>query len=319
MHIDEFCKYCMHKRMDWRKITFDWNRARAFLVTAEEGSLSAAARALGMTQPTLGRQVAALEDELGVTLFERVGRGLTLTPSGLALVDHVRAMGEAANAVSRAALGQEQSIDGHVAITASEIYAAHLLPPVLARLRDLAPGITVEVVASNTLRDLGRREADIALRNAQPAQDALIARKLCDDHGALFATRDCLARHAPINDAQDLARLPFLGIENVEALITGLQGFGVPVTADSFAVLTGSHLVHWEMAKAGLGVGVVPVWLGDAEPAVTRACPATAPIPYPVWLVAHREVRTSRRVRLVYDLLAETIPGLIRGDAQGSH
>lgn len=133
----------MHKRMDWRAVTFDWNRARAFLVTAEEGSLSAAARALGMAQPTLGRQVSALEAELGTVLFERAGRGLTLTPSGLELVEHVRAMAEAANQVSLTASGQSQTVEGTSRITASEITAAHSPPPLIAKLRHAEPGIEV--------------------------------------------------------------------------------------------------------------------------------------------------------------------------------
>ncbi len=125
----------MHSRMDWRSVNFDWNRARAFLVTAEDGSLSAAARALGMARPTLGRQVDALEEELDVVLFERVRRGLTLTPSGLELLDHVRAMGEAASRVSLAAAGQSQAIEGSICIAASEVYAPLVLPPILAKLR----------------------------------------------------------------------------------------------------------------------------------------------------------------------------------------
>ena len=125
----------MQIRMDWRSVNFDWNRARAFLVTAEEGSLSAAARALGLAQPTLGRQVDALEQELGVVLFQRVGRGLKLTTSGLELLDHVRAMGDAAGRVSLSAAGQSQSIEGNVSITTSDVYAAILLPPVIAKLR----------------------------------------------------------------------------------------------------------------------------------------------------------------------------------------
>ena len=115
--------------MDWNLLKFDWNRARAFLVTAEEGSLSAAARALRMAQPTLGRQVEALERELNVVLFQRVGRGLELTPSGLELLDHVRRMGEAANDFSLAAIGQSQTIEGNISISTSEVYAALLLPP----------------------------------------------------------------------------------------------------------------------------------------------------------------------------------------------
>ena len=115
MLIDEIRLIDMHLCMDWRSVKFDWNRARAFLVTAEEGSLSAAARALGMAQPTLGRQVSALESELGVILFERAGRGLALTQSGLELVEHVRAMGDAATRVSLTASGQSQSIEGRCA------------------------------------------------------------------------------------------------------------------------------------------------------------------------------------------------------------
>jgi DNA-binding transcriptional LysR family regulator len=154
-------RYCM----DWRSVTFDWNRARAFLVTAEEGSLSAAARALGMTQPTLGRQVTALEQELGVVLFERVGRGLVLTEAGTQLMTHVRAMGEAALGVSLAASGQTQAAVGHVAVTASEIYSSWLLPRIVQRLRTVAPGITIEIVASNEIRDLISQSATPAPRN----------------------------------------------------------------------------------------------------------------------------------------------------------
>ena len=139
MLIDEICLIDMHLRMDWRSVKFDWNRARAFLVTAEEGSLSAAARALGMAQPTLGLEVSALESELGVILFERAGRSLTLTQSGLELAEHVRAMGDAATRVSRTALGQSQSIEGRVNITASEAYSAFILPPVIAKLRPSSP------------------------------------------------------------------------------------------------------------------------------------------------------------------------------------
>ena len=153
----------MHLCMDWRAINFDWNRARAFLVTAEVGSFSAAARALSSTQPTVGRQVAALEQELGVTLFERIGTRLELTVSGLDLLEHVRAMGAAANQTSLA-------VEGTVCITASEAISAFLLPPILQRLRPEHPGISLEWVVSNEVRDLQRREADIAIRNTAPTR-----------------------------------------------------------------------------------------------------------------------------------------------------
>ena len=136
--------------MDWRSIKFDWNKARAFLVTAEEGSLSAAARALDMAQPTLGRQVTGLEQELGIVLFERVGRGLQLTPGGAELLDHVRVMGDAAGGVSMNALGQSQALEGKICISASETYAAVLLPPIIAKLRILEPGIHRLATSNNS-------------------------------------------------------------------------------------------------------------------------------------------------------------------------
>ena len=166
--------------MDWTAVKFDWNRARAFLVTAEEGSLSAAARALEMTQPTLSRQVAALEEELGVALFERLKGGLALTQSGIELLAHVRAMGEAASQFSLSATGQSQALEGNICIAASEIDATFRLPAIIQTLRTLEPGINIEIVVSNQVSDLKRREADIAIRSFQPTQHDLIARKIKD-------------------------------------------------------------------------------------------------------------------------------------------
>ncbi len=293
--------------MDWSSVAFDWNRARAFLVTAEEGSLSAAARALGMAQPTLGRQVAALEAELGVELFQRAGRGLNLTPTGLDLLDHVRAMGEAATRVSLAATGRSRSIEGTITLTASEVYCAFLLPPVIAKLRGAAPGIEVEVVASNAVTDLGRREADIALRNARPTQPDLIARKIAEDSARLYATPAYLDRIGNPVRPEDLSRAEFIGFDRTDVLRDGLNSLGLTLGPENFPVTTGNHLVQWEMARQGLGIGVFPTWLGDGEPRLRRVLPGLAPVTFPVWLVTHRELTTSRRVRLVYDLLAEDL------------
>ncbi|MEX0955597.1 MAG: LysR family transcriptional regulator [Rhizobiaceae bacterium] len=289
--------------MDWRSIKFDWNRARAFLVTAEEGSLSAAARALGMAQPTLGRQVDALEEELGVVLFERAGRGLVLTPSGLELLDHVRAMGDAAGRVSLAASGHTQTVEGSICITASEIYSAFVLAPIVAKLRAEHSGITVEIVASNAAIDLKRREADIAIRNFRPTQPDLIARRLADDRARFYATPDYLERAGNPRKPEDLGRADFIGFDTTDTMINGLNGMGLSLTHSNFPVLTESHLVHWELCKQGAGIGVVPEKLGDAEPLVKRVLPDFAPMEFPVWLTTHREVHTSRRVRIVFDFL----------------
>ncbi|PCI04539.1 MAG: LysR family transcriptional regulator [Hyphomicrobiales bacterium] len=297
----------MHLCMDRRSIKFDWNRARAFLVTAEEGSLSAAARALGMAQPTLGRQVSALEEELGVVLFERVGRGLTLTPSGLELLDHVRAMGEAASAVSLTSFGQSQTIEGKVSIAASETYAAVLLPPIIAKLRVMEPGIEIEIVTSNAPSDLRKREADIAIRNFRPTEPDLIAKKIRDVPARLYATPKYLEKIGNPKLPYDLREADFINIDGSGAFMDGLNMMGLNLTKKNFPVLTKNYLVMWELVKQGVGIGILDGNIGDAEPLVQRVLPDLEPLIFPIWLVAHRELSTSRRIRMVFDLLAEEL------------
>lgn len=291
--------------MDWRSVIFDWNRARAFLVTAEEGSFSAAGRALGVAQPTVGRQVAALEQELDVLLFERVGHGLQLTATGLDLVEHVRAMGEAAVRVSLTAAGQSLSLEGNVCISASQITAIHTLPPIIADLRARHPGIEVEIVATNDTSDLGRREADIAIRSFRPTQSELVARKVKDGRARLYASPDYLATLGEPTTPEALSRANFLGFDRGDALLKGLNALGLSLTQESFPVITGNQLVQWELAKRGVGVAIMMEEIGDAEPLVTRALPELPPVPVPMWLTTHRELSTSRRLRVVFDLLFE--------------
>ena len=213
------CMPDMRGCMDWRSVKFDWNHARAFLVTAEEGSLTAAATALGMTQPTLGRQVSALEDELGAVLFDRAGGRLVLTAAGEALLDHVREMGESAMHVSRLAHGQSTELRGSVTISASEIYAAHLLPEVLQRLREQVPDVDITVVADNTASDLNRREADIAIRNFQPVEPELIARKIRDDTAWLYATPGYLQSIGNPTTADDYSQADFISFTTTQVLV----------------------------------------------------------------------------------------------------
>ncbi len=286
---------------------FDWNRARAFLVTAEEGSLSAAARALNMAQPTLGRQVDALEQELGVVLFERVGRGLTLTPSGMELLEHVRAMGDAAGRVSLTAAGQSLSIEGHVCIAASETYAAEILPPIVEKLRLLEPGIEIEIVASNSPSDLRRREADIAIRNFRPSEPDLIARKIREVPARLFASPSYLDRIGIPKTLDDLRGAEFISVDNSGAFLKGMNSMGLNLTQANFPVLTESYHVMWALVKQGVGIGILDGNIGDAEPLVVRVLPDLEPLMFPIWLVAHRELNTSRRIRLVFDLLAKEL------------
>jgi DNA-binding transcriptional LysR family regulator len=300
--------------MDWRSIKFDWNRARAFLVTAEEGSLSAGARALKMTQPTLGRQVTALEKELGVALFERGGRGLELTPTGINLLEHVRAMGAAASGLSLTASGQSTSIEGNICITASEVMAVFVLPPILRKLRKLEPGIEIELIASNRSSDLKRREADIALRSYRPTQPDLIAKKVSNIAAHLYASPGYLRDIGNPTSPDDLVDADFIFFESIDLFIAAFDEVGLQLTPRNFPVITENHILQWELVKNGVGIGIMPDFVGDAEPMVRRVLPDLEPLSSEEWLVAHRELRTSRRVRMVFDFLVSEISEEIAGD-----
>ncbi len=293
--------------MDWRSVNFDWNKARAFLVTAEEGSLSAAARALGLSQPTLGRQVDALERELGVTLFERVPRGLALTESGTALLQHVRAMGDAANQLSLVASGQSDDISGTICITATEAMAAYGLPHMIRRLREQQPGLDVEILASNSTSDLKRREADIAVRSYRPTQTDLIAKKIGTMNHYLYANPDYLERLGNPTTPEGFVDARFIGFDQSEQLVDAYGQAGLKLSLDNFPIRTENHLVHWELVKAGAGIGVMPEQIGEPEPLVTRILHDAPPMVGELWLAAHRELKTSRRIRTVFDFLAEEL------------
>lgn len=300
----------MHFCMEWKKSDFNWNHARAFLVVAEEGSFSAAARALGMAQPTLGRQVTALEEELGIALFERVGHHLVLTTTGQDLVEHVRAMSESATRFALTAAGQAQTIDGVVRIAASEVVSAYLLPPIIDEVRRAHPGIRVELVVSNAISDLRRREADIAVRHVRPQGDDLMARLVKEKSTAhLYATPDYLARIGHPRTVEELAaRGQVIGFDDIDRFKKGLRALGFPFGDDCFSVRTDNHLVQWELAKKGVGMCVMMEEVGDHEPLVVRALPDySAGVTFPTWLTSHRELKTSRRLRVVFDLLAEQL------------
>ncbi len=297
----------MHSCMSWATTGFDWNQARAFLATAEAGSLSAAARALGQTQPTLSRQVAALEEALGVALFERLGRSLTLTKSGLELLEHVRSMGEAANQVALTASGQSQAVEGLVSITATDLLSTHILPPILVELRRLAPGIEVEVIAANDLRDLRRREADIAVRHVRPVQSDLIAKLVGETGAHFYAAPSYLATHHRPSEPADLAEADFVGLDQPERLIAFLHEKGFPITRRNFKHTTNSGTVLLELVRLGLGITVLTSESAALAPELEKVLLDFPAIPIPIWLVTHRELNTSRRIRIVFDLLAQRL------------
>ena len=297
----------MHLCMNWASLGFDWNQARAFLVTAEEGSFSAAARALGLTQPTLGRQVAGLEEALDVVLFERIGRRLELTPAGRDVLDHFRAMGEAALSASLAATGRSEAVSGEVAVSVTDIFASYTMPYIAKEFRLRAPQIMLRVRASNALSDLQRREADIAVRHVAPKQPDLIARKVREAKGRLYASRAYLDRFGPITVPEDVARADFIGIGEGVDMLPFLHKWGLPVSVDNLKLTGESGIFGWEAARQGLGLVPMSDDLAWHFPEMVVVLPELKPIPVPYWLTVHRELHSSKRIRLVYDFLAEVL------------
>ena len=283
----------------------DWNHLRAFLETADAGSLSAAARKLGLTQPTLSRQVAAIERRLGVTLFERVGKSMVPTATGLDLLEHARTMGVAAEALGLAATGRSQAVEGVVSISASDIVATHLLPPLVRRLREHAPGIALEVVATNALSDLRRREADIAIRHVAPREPDLIARLIREASAGFYASREWVRVHGHPRHAQEAAQHAFVGSDRSGRYLAYLRGHGLPLGDSSFSCYADHSVAHWALVRQGMGIGAMMDEVAQETPEVVRVLDEVPPVRFPIWLVTHRELRTARRIRVVFDWLAQ--------------
>jgi DNA-binding transcriptional LysR family regulator len=283
-------------------MNFDWNRAKAFWMTAEKGSLSAAARVLGQTQPTVGRQVSALEDELGVTLFERVGNGLVLTESGLKLLEHVRSMGDAAEQVSLRASGAAQQLEGLVTISVGEMDAIYRIPRVIPLLRHMEPGIRLDIQVSNAISDLKRREADIAIRSFRPKQSDLIARKLTDERIWIYGVASYL-------DGRDIqSDLDYIGFDQTSTLADILKQGQWPDVPSDIDLSTSFQVLQVQLVKAGLGVCMFPESVADQEPELVPILKERGPfMEIPLWLVSHRELHTSLRVRRVYDVMVEQL------------
>ena len=294
--------------MKWTSINFDWNHARAFVVTAEEGTLSAAANALGLTQPTLSRQVAALESQLSVTLFERLGQRLVLTKSGLELLEYAKAMCNSAQQFSLTASGHSQQLEGSVVISASQLDAVFRLPKIIAKLRQAEPGIDIEVVVTNDTSDLKRREADIAIRNFRPQQPDLIAKKLGDENIWLYASRHYLSLFPQLLPTAVSTDIQIIGFENSNRITELLNKQGWQLTPHNFQVVTSCQMMQLELCKQNLGCIFFPEAMIDDEPNLVRVCDETGSvIQLPVWLVCHQELRTNLRIRRVFDFIAHEL------------
>ena len=288
----------------------DWTLLRSFLAVAETGSLSGAARALGLSQPTLGRHIAEIEAALNVTLFARTARGLALSVAGTALAPHARAMKAAAQALSLAAAGLDADISGTVRITASQIMATYILPAILADLRVREPQIEIELVPSDTTENLMLREADIAVRMFRPTQLDLITRHIMDLPLGLYAAKTFLDRVGRPATPDAVLALDLIGFDRSDLMLRMLSGLGVSRTRGDFPVRCDDQVVYWNLVRAGCGIGGMQCLVGDADPLVERVAPFVTLPALPVWLTAAEALRQSPRIRRVFDHLTQGFQAL---------
>jgi DNA-binding transcriptional LysR family regulator len=290
---------------------FDWALARSFLAVLDAGSLMGAARQLGMHQPTLSRHIAELEAQLGVPLFERTGRGAAPTAMALALADGARQMQTGADALAQAATRTRSAPSGTVRVSASEVAATWLLAPLLARLAAEEPGLQVELVVSNQLSNLLKREADIALRMLRPAQTSLTARKLGEVAITACAHERYLASAGTPRRPDDLAHHRLIGYDRDDTIVRGFARLGFPINRSQFALRTDNQVAYGQWVAAGAGIGFLARYHAALLPGVRTLLPALRIPPLPCWLAVHREIRGNRLVRRVWDYLAEAVPAAV--------
>jgi DNA-binding transcriptional LysR family regulator len=285
-----------------------WDLYRSFLSVLRLGSLSAAARELDLTQPTLGRHIQELEASLGQALFSRSQAGLMPTRAALQLQPHAEAMASAASALLRAASGALDEPEGSIRLTTSEIMGVEVLPPILAAFREAHPKIVIELSLSNTNQDLLRRDADIAVRMARPTQSALLAKRLGAVPVGLFAHRRYLARHPAPETLEELARdHAIIGFDADATAIRSFRQSGLPITRDLFAFRSDSDHAQLAAMRAGFGIAGCQKRIAARDPHLVPVLPDAFRFALEMWLVMHEDLRASRRVRLLYDHLAEAL------------
>ena len=290
---------------------FDWSLVRSFLAVLEKGSLLAASRDLQLSQPTIGRHVAELESQLGLVLFDRNGRGLLPTEAAYHLAESARIMQSGADQLARNVMGADLGASGTVRITASQPVSCYVLPPLLAQMRLSLPDVQVELVASNEVSNLLRREADIAVRMVQPQQASIIARRVGKVTLRACAHQDYLRRRGVPRQPNDLLAHDLIGGDRNDDTLKGFAAQGLVVGREQFAFRSDDLIVVWQAVRAGLGVGFVSEHLIRSDPAVIPVLPKLKIEPLPVWLAVHKEIRTSKRIRAVYDFLADALPRAI--------
>lgn len=291
--------------MDWNKSNFDWNKAKSFLALVEKGSFVEASKLLKINQTTLSRQVSSLEDELGVALVQKIGKGIEITPIGLDLSEHIKIMGDAATSFALEASGKNSLLEGNVAISATEPTAIYILPTIVKEIQKLQPKIKIEIISTDSSSDLRKREADIAIRNFQPKHPDLICKKLRNSFAYFYASKDFIEANGPFEVVKDLENVSIIGFPDQEAFLKGMNSLGLSVKHENFNFLSKSLVVNWGLVKAGAGFCVMTEFVGDKEKDVEKLFPDKLNFLVETWVVSHRDLKNSRKIRFVYDYIAD--------------
>lgn len=282
---------------------FEWDDARHFLAIHRKGSLSAAAKQLGVNQSTVGRRLLSLEEKLGVHLFIRTRDGYRIAPAGERLLPHAERMEDHATAIAREITGQVTSLSGTVRVTAADLFGARIIAPMLARFHAQYPDIDLELDADNRLRSLGKREADIAVRIGPNLESGLAVRKVAQFGSAVYASKAYLAKRGRPRD-DDWASHAFIGYSDPLIRMPESQWIEAHATKGCVVLRTINTLAQLEAAVGGMGIAVLPCYAGDAEPELVRLVPSSKCVRNPVWLVVHEDMRQSARIRAISDFLA---------------
>lgn len=290
--------------------SYDWNLIKSFLAVMDEGTLSAAAKSLGVSQPTLTRHISELENALGIQLFERNRNGARPTQAALAIFDDARQVNTANQALCLSATGKSEQLHGTIRITASQVVATFLMPQILGKLLDQSPEISVELVATDQVENLNERDADIAIRMVRPQKSELIARKVNEIGLGIYAHAEYLRGRQPVNTPADLDHHLIIGYDRDERIINGMAKAGVPVDRNYFRFRCDDQVACWQALCQAMGIGFAPHYLANTNSELVQIAKNIVIPTLPVWLVTHKQIKTNRRIRMVFDFLAAELAAL---------
>lgn len=282
----------------------EWNLYRSLLAVLQEGSLSGAARALGLTQPTVARHIEALEQGLGIDLFVRSQRGLSPTEGAIELRPYAEALATTTAAMMRAASGHGRAVKGTVRVSASEIIGTEVLPAILAALRERHRDLEIELVLSNSVDNLLRREADIAVRMVEPAHEALVTKRIGTVTIGLHAHRAYLDRSGRPRTLDGLKNHSLIGFDRETPEIRSMRQRVADLETIRFAFRADSDIAQLKALQAGFGIGFCQVALARRSADLERVLPGAFQLKLGVWLAMHENLRLSPRCRVVFDALA---------------